>query len=190
MTSLLTITELSVALGREIDTEEEPQAQYLIDATSSYIESVTELSFSLVEDATERFMANYYGELVITPGPVQDVSELTAVNYSTPVWYWDGMDTVYYLYPNQVVDITYSYGYTTIPADIKAVATEMVKAVIDSSSGGSLKSKQIGDVQYAFQEMAVNNFQGLGSDTLDLYMPLARTERLGRGFPNPYGGYP
>lgn len=196
MMSLLTIEDLEIALGRTLETEEEPQVQYLIDAVSAYIENYTSLSFSLNEDVTVRMRADYYGIIQLAPGPIGSVATVANVGNSLPtVWYYDGIDSIYNLYPNQVVDVTYTYGYTAVPNDIKFVATEMVKSVVDNFPEGSLRSKQIGDVQYAFAEATAKSFGGLGADILDSYAGGAYTIRTGpRNFPtynSPYlyGGW-
>lgn len=187
--ALLTIEDLEIALGRSLESDEEPNAQYLIDAVSAYIEDVTDTAFSEHTAVTERFLADYYGIIELSPYPVNDVISVTAVNYVSPMWYWDGGQCIYNLYPNQVVDITYDYGKSSVPTSIKSVASEMVKSVIDNLPEGALKSKQVGDVQHTFAEAAGANFNDLGKEVLEGYSSVGTTVRLGRGFPSYYGYY-
>lgn len=186
---LLQIHDLEIALDRTLDNDEEPNAHYLIDAITAYIETVTDTAFSPHTNETVRELADFYGVVTLSPGPVTLVSSVTAINYISPIWHFDGYNTIYNLYPNQVVDIVYSYGLDQVPPDIKYAAAEMVKSVIQGLPEGGLKSKQVGDVNYAFADAATHKFHGLGADVLDAYTPVGTTYRLGRGYPNSYGYY-
>jgi hypothetical protein len=189
--ALITLAYLEIALNRPLEQSEEANAQYLINATSNYIEEVTDTAFSEHTAVTVREMADYYGLIELSPYPVKGITSVTAVTYGSSVmWYWDGLQTIYNLYPNQVVDIVYDYGMDSVPEGIKSVTAEMIKSVIEVLPEGALKSKQVGDVQHVFAESANASFNGLGSEILDGYKPVGLTFRLGRAFPNPYGGYP
>lgn len=191
--ALLTLEDLEIALGTTFDEDEVANAQYIIDATTSYIENQTGLSFSVKTDITKRFSADYYGRVELIPGPVTDVSAVKdwRTQGSTSYAYWDGLDTVYNLYPGEVVDVTFSCGYETAPGDLKFAATEITKSVVDNLPEGALRSKQVGDIAYFFQTAEKTSFNGMGRSVIDSYRDTIQTQTASSYpiYPNTPGFY-
>lgn len=173
MAALITIDDIEGALGRPAeDAEEEAQWQYYIDTISFLINDYVDVSFEVVEDEVRRFKANYEGEIEL-PGPVIDV---TAVNNfrdgSADVYVdWDGMTTLFYLESEQVVDVTWSYGYTDVPDDIKSLVLTMTLNEINELSPTDLRSFKVGDVMEEYRDSQVAQLFGqMGLNVLNKYV--------------------
>ncbi len=187
--SIITIEQLETALGRDLTTEQEAQAQFFIDAITAAIETYTGTTFTLQEDVTLRMQADYYGQIRLPMKPIQEVS---AVEYSTnttptaqPVtplfWGFDGYDTIYNLPAHVVLDVTLSYGYATAPADIQAYVVWATTGVLNNPDG--LESFRVGDVTETYGQAAsasgITSYAGLMQQTLDSYKDTYDTWRLG-----------
>lgn len=179
---LFTLEDLEVALGRDITEEETPYYQYLIDAISLYIENVTGTAFSLKSNETVRYRADGRGIIELT-GPVVEIFSVNTVApdlyYSgyTYGWMFDGISELYYLEPYEVVDVTYTYGYVTVPSDIKAIAIEATKNVIAGFDETDLDTKTVGDITYKYR-FGSGDFNSLQQSTLDSYRGVAESWRL------------
>src|SRR5678815_2207537 len=92
------------------------------------INSQANCSFTPFDDLTERLQADQYGIIDNLIGPVTEVTAI--LNWKTqvadPDGEWDGMTTISCLRANQVVDVTYSGGYSVVPEDIKMVCLDSV----------------------------------------------------------------
>lgn len=204
MTDLITIDDVEIALQRSLTTSEEARVEQLITQVSAYIEHRTGLAFASFTDVTYRFQADYTGTVDLVPGPANDVSAVTAVVsnyyplYNGQGWGYDGYNTVYNLYPNQAVDITYSGGLDDVPEDLKGVALDGVLRKFLAGPGGAtsgaISKKMVGGVAY---EYAIDgaSFSDDSQAILDSYASDESYGTLytgGREFPYPpfYGVIP
>jgi hypothetical protein len=117
--------------------------------------------------------ADYYGVVklaekynhVTAVGPVVDVVLNDGVDLLTmlspfvpgpvPAAIWDHMSTIYGLGPNQVVDVTLTYGLSACPADIKGVLTEAASVGMGQGDPSDIKMVQIGDRIEQYSEAKV-----------------------------------
>lgn len=178
--SLFTLEELAVALGRDIETEEEPVFQFLIDSISDYIETYCGMAFSLHEDETVRYRADGHG-IVELIGPVIEVHEITTINglaIDPPAY--DDFDEIFYLEPRSVVDVRYDYGMEEVPGDIKGVAIEAVKGVITGPDSSELDTYSVGDVIEKYRKtFGITTFDTLQTIILDSYRGIGISWRMG-----------
>lgn len=188
MSALLTVEDLEDAMGGVDFTEAQTAvASYLIGRVSSYLESATNCSFSPITDYTARKKANDYGEISLQDFyPVTDISNFhdfcTDLDISYPRW--DGIETLRNLFPNQVIDVTFDYGFATVPADIKGVATEACRRGM-ATNATNLVMKTVGDVIYEYGDMFT--FNAADQQVIDSYSSDSqRTLMLGIHRGDPY----
>lgn len=141
---------METALGESFTSEEQNKVSYYINLISVYIAWYTGTSFERLNDQTKRLQSDYYGRVHLPGGPVHDV---TSVLYRVGgghegEWYFNGINEIYALRPKATVDVTYSYGYETIPEDIEMVATEAVKR---------LQNTNVDESVYPVSEYMVGN---------------------------------
>lgn len=181
MMALITVEELEAFMGRTFTTAEEAQAGVLIDIVSDVIESETGVTFSLVEDQEVRMQADGYGIIELNAKPIQEVTiyeidSADEVSYAT----WDGLAAVYGLQPNEVVDIVYTHGYTTVPGDIKAVCYGVCSRIMYNPSG--LRQETVGAISVTYPgiggEAGTINFSTLERKVLEKYAATARSMRM------------
>lgn len=186
---LITVDDVEIALGRDLVGAEAAQVDYYIDAWSGYIESYTGTFFTEHTDEIKRLQADYYGLIDFKFGPVTDVTSILSPTGS-PIWcaQWDYLNTIYGLYPNQVVDVTLTYGYADVPADIANFCTSAVVDTMDNPGG--MTAHRVGDVTEDYSgnwsARPPINFQSMGTAVLDSYRITETTWRIGpREFPPP-----
>lgn len=179
--ALITAAELAAFMGRTFTDAEQDQAEAIIEAVSSVIESQTGVSFTLVEDEEIRIQADGYGMIELSAKPViavtvYDVDETEELSYGS----WDGLITVYGLQPNQVVDIIYTHGYTSVPGDIKAVCYGVCSRIVYNPGG--LRQETVGAISVTYPgiggEAGTINFSTLENKVLDKYSTKAKSMRL------------
>ncbi len=186
MVALLDLEDLIVVIGRPPATAEEAaQWQFQIDAISAYINSYVSVSFELIEDDIVRYEADYYGVINLGGDPISTVSSVVSWQSQSAVsYYWNGLDEIRGLCPNEVVDITYSHGYSTIPEDVKHMATQAVTGVLDLGATGSLTSFTVGDVTEVYSNPDGNGVTtvSLQRAVLDKYSDTYGSWRLGSNY--------
>lgn len=179
--ALITVEELEAFMGREFTEAEEAQATVLIQTVSDVIESITGVSFSLHENEEVRMQADGYGIIEFNAKPitavsVYDIDETVPLSYAT----WDGLAAVYGLQANQVVDVVYSHGYSTVPGDIKAVAYGVCSRVLYNPSG--LRQETVGAISVTYPgiggEAGSINFSTLERRVLEKYKKNAQSMRM------------
>lgn len=179
--SLITTQELAAFMGRTFTDSEEDQAQMFIDSVSDVIEGETGVSFELVEDEEIRIQADGYGMIELSAKPilsvvVYDIDETEPLTYGC----WDGLATVYGLQPNQVVDIIYSHGYTSIPGNIKAVMYGVCSRMMYNPGG--LRQETVGAISVTYPgiggEAGTINFSTLEKRVLEKYRDTMKSMRL------------
>jgi len=183
---LLTVDELEDAMGGVSLTEAQTNcANYLISRVSSYLESITGVTFEPKTDFTFRAKADMNGQVTTPVWPVTDVSNFHDFKTDLDITYprWDGMDMFYGMFPRQVIDITVSYGMETVPIAMKNVAIEAVRRGM-SANATSLVSKTVGDVIYVFGDMLT--FPAADQEVIDSYEVTQGTYTLDDHRGDPY----
>jgi hypothetical protein len=179
--ALITVEELEAFMGREFTPAEEAQAAVLIDVATYAIEGETGISFTLVEDEEIRIQADGYGIIELNAKPISEVTvyELDSTDVINTAA-WDGLATIYGLQPNQVVDVVYSHGYSTVPGDIKAVAYGVTSRIMYNPSG--LRQETVGAISVTYPgiggEAGTLNFSALEKRILEKYSAQAKSMRL------------
>jgi len=157
MADLITIDDLENALGREPTEYEEAEWQRYITLVSSYINESVDVSFTETTE-TVRLKADGFGQIKLK-GPVTDI--VSVKNFRTgnedPWVDFDGIDTLFYLEPHQVVDVTYTHGYSTVPADIKDVCVNLVLNLLGENTPTNIIKYRVGDVEEQYSTSRVAN---------------------------------
>jgi len=180
---LLEIEDLAAVFNREIEEEEEPYLQYLIDSLTAFLEEELSLSFSVVTE-TWRYKADGWGIIELN-GPVDDLEPITVAAVGSRSLYelwdgyyeFDGLDEISCLYPYQTVDITYTYGYLNAPQELKTVAAEMIKEQVYGPDSSELEARAVGDVSEKYR-WTRSSWDESQKRILDGYRPSAHCWRL------------
>lgn len=181
MPALFTIADFEDATGIEILPEDEPKIQFRIDAISNYIIDYTGYNFFPPSAITEKCTADYYG-LVSLPRPVVDVTSVknARTNQELSYWDWDGDRYIYNLLPHDVVTVTYTGGFQSIPDDVFTAAIDILRVAIAPADQNSLVAYTVGDVTEKYFKGQIQQFiDDFAQRTLDNYHTTEATWRLG-----------
>lgn len=190
--AMVTVAELSAFMGREFSTVEQTQAESIIAVVEGVIESETGVSFTPVVDDLIVIQADGHGIIELNSRPVTNVTSVTDVNgEEITSWEFDGLSTIYNLFPLQVVYVTYSHGFDAVPNDIKGVALGAASRVMYNPSG--LRQETVGAISVTYPgiggEAGTINFTAVDRKILAKYgwqatsMRLAVTRRRVTGLP-------
>lgn len=177
--SIIDAEDLEVFMGLTFTSSQSLQAQIIADYASSYIEEETSTEFGFHENYTERQAADADGIYTITSLPVVAVHTIHDYRTDTDLsegtsWRFDGIDTVYGLYPGQVVDVTYDYGAEDPPESIAGVAyslaSRLMNALIEGNDQGIIL-RQVGDVIVQFGDLS--SFNMMEQKIIDRYDPFS-----------------
>lgn len=184
MVALVDLEDIIVVMGREpASAEEAAQWQFYIDTVSSFINGYVSVSFELKTDDVVRYQADYYGMIDLGGDPISSVDSVK--NARTQVetyWDWDMMSTIGRLDPHEVVDVTYTHGYASVPDDISKMATQAVVGVLGHGATGPITSFTVGDVTESYavpQDSAEAYVVFLSKQVLDRYSDMYGSWRLG-----------
>lgn len=190
--AIITVDELAAFMGKTFTPSEADQAAALIDVVEAAIESETGMSFTAVTDEVIRIQADGHGIIELKRKPITAVSSVldmdgVAVDYVE----FDGLSTLYNLFPSQVVDVTYSHGLATVPRDIRGVALGASSRVMYNPAG--LRQETVGAISVTYPgiggEAGTINFSSLERKILAKYgddaasMRLATVQRRVSGMP-------
>jgi hypothetical protein len=190
--AIITVEELAAFMGKTFTASESEQAQAIIDVVEGAIESETGASFTPVLDDVVRVQADGHGIVELKSKPVTDVSSVLNMDgEEIQYWEFDGLATIYNLFPQQVVDITYSHGFNQIPRDIRGVALGVASRVLYNPAG--LRQETVGAISVTYPgiggEAGTINFSSYERGVLRKYgddaasMRLATTKRRVAGMP-------
>jgi hypothetical protein len=182
--ALLDLEDIVVVIGRGPESgAEAAQWQWYINSVSAYINDYVDVSFETKTGDVVRYQADYYGMIDLGGGPVSTVSSVKNVRSNAETsWVWDGLTTLSRLDPNEVVDVTYTHGYSAVPDDIKHVATQAISDVLGLGATGTLTSFTVGDVTEAYSKPTDEGsvtVVSLSKDVLDRYSSVYSSWRLG-----------
>lgn len=179
--AIITVDELAAFMGKTFSASERDHAAAVIDVVEGAIESETGVSFIAITDDAVRIQADGHGIIELRSRPVTAVSSVTDVDGDVIDYVeFDGLSTLYNLYPNQVVDIVYSHGFPTVPKDIRGVALGSASRVMYNPSG--LRQETVGAISVTYPgiggEAGTINFSSLERTILAKYGDNAASMRL------------
>lgn len=184
--AIITVEELAAFMGKTFNSSESAQASAIIDVVEGAIESEIGASFTLVVDDLVRVQADGHGIIELKKKPVTAVTSVMDMDgVEIDSWEFDGLVTIFNLYPQQVVDITYSHGFDSVPKDIKGVALGVSSRVMYNPAG--LRQETVGAISVTYPgiggEAGTINFSSYERGVLRKYgddmasMRLATTKR-------------
>lgn len=184
--ALLTLTDLGVTLGTTFDPASVAgiQAQRYIDKVTAYITNVTKASFTPVVNEVIRCQADYYGEIELENEPITLVSSVISFDDTAQTEllgscvFWDGLNGISGLYPHQVVDVKMSYGYASVPVDLRELATDVVIEALQGGNSFDVQTLTIGDRTQEFRDVTPI-IEKLGEQILASYRTTEQSWRLG-----------
>ncbi len=146
---LITTADIEDALGRApYNAAEEAAWQQAIVVVSNYINSKVRVGFATTT-VTATYQADSYGQIYLRE-PVTNIASIKNYRTQQEDLYvdYDGVYKLFNLEPQQVVVVTYTYGYSEPPQDIKDLATTLAIAQINESSAPvGLRRYKVGDVE-------------------------------------------
>jgi len=153
---LVTLAELVDAVGRDPLTpadgaykDEQAEWESMISFISNSVLAFLPQDFATSTDDEVRFRADSRGEVHLTGTPVASVSTV----FSVPIYdeasvdellydaFFDGVESICNLAPYQVVDVTYTHGYSAVPDDVKDMALEVMKLILQLGSPVSVSKE-------------------------------------------------
>ncbi len=186
MTALATLDDLEVRLGTA--PADEDRAAAVLDDVSATIRAYTGQEFTLVTDDEVRLRVRG-GSVRLPQRPVVDVTSVLSTEATELVFQWDSGEVVHLagfmqaaIYSFEVepfrtsdpwVDVTYSHGYETVPADVVSVACQMAgRAYGRTSDTSGVTQESIAGYSYSVGAAAAAGPMGMLADErriLDLY---------------------
>ena len=180
--ALFTLTELASHLQQDLDTY---TAQLAHDNAQGVVEgrigqpvlqaTVTPRLPVIFNNRVPRGYGDEYafGGLVVIPTrPVSVVTAVQAADVALDAssWEWDRFDTVYVSTDEPTVEVTFTAGYVTVPADIKAVALALAGRIY-AQPVAAVRSESIDDytVGYDTSGATAQDLSPLESMILDRY---------------------
>ena len=153
MTAMTTTTELAAWMGRTFDTAQEAQAQMILDQIEVYISRTVGIGFGETSDHVATYVADGQGLIEL---PLQPVTEVSSVTYldARPYrdgWGYNSAGTLYGITPGFAVIVTYTYGYATLPDDLKGVVLGMASRQAYNPTGVRQKTVGSESVTYSVQ---------------------------------------
>ncbi len=172
LANLITLADLTEAMGRDpYNAEEEAYWERIITTVSYYINSKVRVGFaSTTVSAT--YQADSQGVIYLRE-PVTNIASIT--NYRTgnaDLWVdFDGVCKLFYLEPHQVVNVVYTYGYSSVPQDIQDLAISLSVQQITEEMPTNLKRYKVGDVEQAYGGASTSQmmFDDMVNGVLDNY---------------------
>lgn len=193
--SLATTDDLEVRLGRALTGTEVDRAEALLAGASARVQTYTGQTFTLVENDTVTVkVRNRIARL--PQRPVTAVDAVTDPNDNTIGFTWlgddrvqvgNGLDYSWVFEPWRnglnLVTVTYSHGYTTVPADVVDVVCQMAgRAMTRSADETGLTQESIAGYSYSVGSAAASGSVGMLPDeraALDVYRRRLGSIRIG-----------
>jgi hypothetical protein len=156
--SLATVADLATLLGRTFTTEQEQQAQALLDQASSVVRAYVRQDITRAT-TTDTFtmrradpLVHRCGGVVTLPQrPVVSITTVLADGVETFDWWLDGSDLLVRAWawdhppaahqPPQVT-VTYTHGWDPVPGDIQAIVMQAANRVLVNPS--AIRSETVG----------------------------------------------
>lgn len=184
MSDLATTDDLEARLGRDLTTAEAARAAGVLADVSASIRSYCGQLFDEAE-STQRLRVRR-GRVRLPQRPVTEVESVVDKAAVAVPFTWDGLDVVligamvadtWAVEPWRtglsVVDVTYTHGYATIPADLVGVACSVaLRALGQSPTMGGITTESIEGYSYSLGPAGAAGSFGLLNDeraALDRY---------------------
>lgn len=196
MTALATIDDLTDRLGRDVTTLEALRLDRLLTDASAAVRSYTGQQFT--EDETTDRIRVRRSMARLPQRPVTEVDTVKDVDSNDVTFTWDGQETLYLdpywgvafeftfvprRVPLQLVDVTYTHGYASVPDDIIAVVCSMVgRAFGVSPEMAGTTALSLGDASISYGAAGAAGGIGMLMDeraVLDRYRRIGATALLG-----------
>lgn len=205
MTALATAEDLKARLGRDLTDEETARVAALLADASALVRSYTGQDFTETSgDAVT--LRGQGGAIRLPQRPVTSVSSVIAIGGDglpeVPLidWIWDGVDTIRIGEGSFVINlpavwwdddgypgtyrVTYSHGYTQVPADVVAVVCGMVLRTLTAPTmAGGVTGETIGSYSYRLDAPGTGLAAALSQEdrkVLARYRNAAGTIKVGR----------
>ncbi len=170
--ALATLEDVECRMGRTLTEAEADRLGCLLDDASAAVRAYTGQYFT-VATTTARIKAKG-GAIRLPQRPVIAVTSVANTTGTTLLHTWDAGQQVwlsssmlvvngpsYHGRRPQYVDVTYTHGYATVPADIVAVVAQMAgRALGTTPAEGGVQSETIGGYNYSLGAAAAAG--GLG----------------------------
>jgi hypothetical protein len=191
MDPLATIEDVEARLGRVLDAGEDERVAALLDDASAAVRAYTGQGFTS-EETTARLIPRN-GKLNLPQRPVTAVSAVKTVDGDDIVFTWwignnvtVGATNLNWFevngVPSQPLDVTYTHGYDTVPADIVAVVCQIVgRAMTKPADEAGYTQESIAGYSYALGAAAAAGAVGMLNDekaVLDRYRRPGGSARL------------
>lgn len=192
---LATLDDLQARIGRTLDGDDAIRALAILDDATAAVRSYTGQTIS--EDTTTDRLQPRQGLLRLPQRPVTAVSAVTNVDGDAVSYTWDHGSVVHlggYGYPlnsfevepfrnrRPYLDVTYTHGYATVPADIIAVVCQIAgRAYGRALEDTGLQSESIAGYSYSLGAAAAAGGLGMLNDeraVLDRYRIVGGTARI------------
>lgn len=122
--ALATIADVEARLGRDLTVAETAKATAWLDDASALFINRAEQKFEPGESTVRLFPND--GIVRLLQRPVTAIIDVTDINGVDVDFTWDGFQTLFDVFTNMPVVVTYEHGSLTIPADVVAVVAGMV----------------------------------------------------------------
>lgn len=160
MTPLATIDQLADVMERSIDDDNLDRVNALLDIASQRVRTFTGRTFTLTTETKRVKVRN--GKIRLPQAPVVSVASIADMNANALTFVWYVGQTIdltatplnaFEIEPWRcsitAVDVTYTHGYTEIPADVVGIVCDMAAAALDApSEEGGLQSETLGPYTY------------------------------------------
>lgn len=151
--ALATLSDLGVRLGLDLD--DDARAQAILDDTEAAIVAYTGRSFT--DEETTETLTVEAGKIRLTHGPVLAVDTITVDGVEVTFTWTSGRTVVLaefdpFAWATPVsATVTYTHGYTTVPAAIVAVACQIAGRAYGSNAQHSGRTAEaLGDYSESF----------------------------------------
>lgn len=181
---LATTADLATLLGRDLSPTEEAQAEQMLAAASARVVAYTGQSFERSE-TTDRLRVRR-GQVRLPQFPVVEVDSVEDVNGNAVSYQWHAGEIIElrlspgFFFDREPwvsglswVDVTYTHGYETLPAEVVQVVLQMAaRAMGIKADQSGYTSENIDGYSYGIGSAAASGAIGMLPDeraTLDAY---------------------
>lgn len=156
--SLATVADLAALLGRTFTTEQEAQAQALLDQASSVVRAYVrqDITQATTTDTftmrrADRLLHRCGGVVTLPQRPVVDVDTVSVNGTAVTDWWQEGSDLLVrawaWDHPPAAhrapqVTVTYTHGWDPVPGDIQAIVMQAANRVMVNP--GQIRSETVG----------------------------------------------
>jgi hypothetical protein len=173
--SLATVADLATLLGRTFTTEQEQQAQALLDQASSVVRAYVrqDITRATTTDTftmrrADPLLHRCSGVVTLPQRPVVDIDAVAVNGVETQDWWQDGNDVLVRAWswdqppaahrPPQIT-VTYTHGWDPVPADVQAIVMQAANRVLVNPSG--IRSETVGGESVTYLIPAVGEYLGV-----------------------------